>query len=263
MGKASGCCEEGSQQLKHALVGEPGARYRGCISSHPLRHAIDLILARAQHGQYCKVLAEVGLEVIKLPRDDEHPDGCFVEDTAVIHGGKAFIARMAKTSRRGEEDAVERVLKEYLPVRRARAPATIEGGDVIHLPDSLISGITQRTTNAGVTQMREWLGVPVEAIADPSIVHLKSHVTYLGKNTFIATKAYASHPVLKGFHVLTVPNGESYAANTLSVGEIVMVPAGHPKTQAMLVKGGFDVIAMDVSEFAKCEGALTCLSLLF
>jgi dimethylargininase len=249
--------------MKHALVNEPGARYRGCISSHPLRHTIDLARARAQHTQYCKVLAQLGLEVITLPRDDEHPDGCFVEDAAVIHGGKAFIARMAKASRQGEEDAVERVLKEYMPVRRARAPATIEGGDIIHLPDRLISGITQRTTSAAVAQMRQWLGVPVEAIADPSIVHLKSHVTYLGKNTFIATKAYASHPVLKGSHVLTVPNGEDYAANTLSVGEIVMMPASHPKTQAMLTKAGFDVIAMDVSEFAKCEGALTCLSLLF
>jgi len=111
--------------------------------------------------------------------------------------------------------------------------------------------------------MQEWLSVPVEAIADARIIHLKSHVTYLGKNTFIATKAYASHPVLKRFHVLTVPHGEDYAANTLSVGETVMMPARHPKTQAMLVKAGFDIVAMHVSEFAKCEGALTCLSLLF
>lgn len=249
--------------MKHALVSEPGARYRGCISSHPLRHTIDLDRARAQHAQYCKTLTDLGFDVVKLPRDDEHSDGCFVEDTAVIHSKKAFIARMAKTSRRGEEDAVERVLKEFMSVRRARAPATIEGGDVIHLPSRLISGITQRTTSEGVAQMRQWLAVPVETIVDASIVHLKSYATYLGKNTFIATQSYASHPAVKGFHVLTVPKGEEYAANTLCVGESVLVPAGHPKTQAMLVAAGFEVIAMDVSEFAKCEGALTCLSLLF
>jgi dimethylargininase len=111
--------------------------------------------------------------------------------------------------------------------------------------------------------MRQWLGVPVETIADASIVHLKSYVTYLGKDAFIATKAYASHPVFKGFHVLTVPKGEDYAANTLSISGIVLMSAGHPKTQAMLVEAGFDVVPMDVSEFAKCEGALTCLSVLF
>jgi dimethylargininase len=98
---------------------------------------------------------------------------------------------------------------------------------------------------------------------DSSIVHLKSHVTYLGKDTFIATTRYADHPVLKGLHVLTIPQGENYAANTLNINEIVIIPAGHPKTQALLVGAGFDVIAIDVSEFAKCEGALTCLSLLF
>jgi dimethylargininase len=248
---------------KRALVREPGAKYRGCISSHPLRHTVDVAVAREQHAKYCKVLMELGLDIIAIPRDDEHPDSCFVEDNAVIQGGKALICRMAKESRRGEEEGVEAALKQYMPVKRAIAPATVEGGDVIHLTDRLISGVTERTNPEGVAQMSAWLGVRVDTIVDPNIVHLKSYVTYLGRNTMIATRAYASHPALKGFKVLIVPDEESYAANTLSIGDVVLMPSGRPGAHAMVREAGFEVVSLDVSEFEKCEGALTCLSLLF
>ncbi|RLG51262.1 MAG: hypothetical protein DRO00_07460 [Thermoproteota archaeon] len=91
---------------KHAIVREPSNSYAYCISRHPMRHTIDLSLARRQHEKYCRILSELGLEIIHLPRDDLHPDSCFVEDNAVIYGGKALICRTAKKSRRGEEEAV-------------------------------------------------------------------------------------------------------------------------------------------------------------
>ena len=248
---------------KRALVREPGDGYPRCISSHPLRHTVEVSRARAQHAEYCGVLRELGLEVIHVPRDDVRPDSCFVEDNAVVHGGRALICRMAKESRRGEEAGVEAVLGEYMPVKRATAPATIEGGDVIHLPDRLISGVTQRTNSEGVAQMNSWLGVPVDTIADPGIVHIKSYVTYLGKGVMIATRKYAGHPALGGFEVLVVPEDEEYAADTLGVGDAVLMPAGRPKAQEMVREAGFDVIPLDVGEFEKCEGAITCLSILF
>lgn len=248
---------------KRALVREPGDRYPGCISSHPLRHTVDVSRARAQHAQYCRALSELGLEIIRVPRDDERPDSCFVEDNAVVHSGRALICRMAKESRRGEETGVEAVLKEHMPVRRAVAPATVEGGDVIHLPDRLISGLTQRTNAEGVAQMRDWLGVPVDTIADPNIVHIKSYVTYLGKGIAIATGKYAGHRALKELEVLVVPEDEEYAADSLCIGDAVLMPAGLPKAHEMVREAGFDVMPLDVSEFEKCEGAITCLSILF
>ena len=249
--------------LKRALVREPGDNYRGCISSHPLRHMIDLGLAREQHRNYCRVLAELGLEVFHLPRDDIHPDSCFVEDNAVIHGGKALICRMARESRRGEEEAVEEFLRGYLRVRRAAPPATVEGGDVIHLRDRLISGVTERTNMEGVAQMRDWLEVPVETILDPEIVHLKSYVTYLGDGVMVATRRYAHRPALEGFRVLVVPDEEAYAANTLTIGETVLMPEGYPRSHELVREAGFEVIPLPMTEFEKCEGALTCLSLIF
>lgn len=246
-----------------ALVREPGERYPGCISSHPLRNTVNLSRARAQHSRYCETLSELGLEIIHVPRDDVRPDSCFVEDNAVVHSGKALICRMAKESRRGEEMGVEAVLNEHIPVKRAVAPATVEGGDVIHLLDRLISGVTERTNMEGIEQMNEWLDVPVDTIFEPEIVHLKSYVTYLGKRVMIATEKYASHPVLKGFDVLVVPESEEYAANTLAIGETVLMPSGHPRASEMVAEAGFDIIVLDVGEFEKCEGAITCLSILF
>jgi dimethylargininase len=208
-------------------------------------------------------LEELGFEVIRLALDDTHPDACFVEDTAVIHSGKALITRFAKTSRQGEEQAVAKILQDYLPVKSIKAPGTLEGGDVIHVDDRLISGISQRTNRAGIDQMQVYFGVRIETIEDSNFIHLKSHVTYLNNNIMLATKPYAHHPALTDFDVLLVPDHERYAANTLTIDDTVLMPSDYPETQQLIEEAGFDVINLNMSEFTKCEGALTCLSLLF
>ena len=246
-----------------AVVREMGDKYKNCISSHPLHNTLNIVKAREQHAGYCKVLEEMGLEVIRVPRDDDYPDSCFVEDNAVVHNGKALICRMAKQSRRGEELGVESVLKQYMPVKRALAPATIEGGDVVHLPDRLISGLSQRTNYEGVAQMQEWLSVPVSTVFDPSIMHLKSYVTYLGKGIIMATERFAKHPALEGYNIIITPGNEEYAADTLSVDDTVLMAEGYPEAQKMVKEEGFNVVSLNVSEIQKCDGALTCLSILF
>ena len=248
---------------RHALVRTPGDSYRSCLSTHPLHSTVSLELAREQHARYCETLSELGLEVIHVLRDDLHPDACFVEDNAVVHGGRALICRMAKESRRGEQPGVAAKLEESMPVRWAEEPATIEGGDVVHLEDRLICGITQRTNPDGVAQMEEWLGVPVSTIFDPGIMHLKSYLTYLGKGIAIATEKYSRHPALEGLHILIPPEGEEYAADTLAVGDTVLMAQGHEEAQRLVRDAGFDVVPLDVSEIEKCDGALTCLSILF
>lgn len=248
---------------RRAIVREPGARYSECISSHPLRRTIDVAKAREQHAAYCGTLEDLGVELIRLERDDDHPDSCFVEDNAVVFGGRALITRMAKPSRRGEEIDVEAVLREHVQVKRAFEPATVEGGDVIHLEHRLISGLSQRTNRAGIEQMKEWLGVEVGVIEDLAMVHLKSHVNYLGNGKFLSTRAFANHPQLSGADVFVVSEGEGYAANALVVGDSVLTPKGYPKTLELLKGTGLKPIPLDMSEFPKCEGALTCLSVMF
>jgi len=248
---------------KRAIVRDIGDKYKSCLSTHPLHDTLDIELAREQHSSYCKELEELGLEIINVPRDDEHPDSVFVEDNAVVHNGKALICRMAKTSRRGEETGVEAVLKQYVNVKRATSPATVEGGDVVHLPNKLISGISQRTNPEGVAQMHEWLDVPVATIFDPGIMHLKSYITYLGKGIMIATERYATHPALEGFQIIIPPSKDEYAADTLAVGDTVLMAEGYPEAHQMVNEAGFDVVVLNVSEIQKCDGALTCMSIIF
>lgn len=249
--------------MKHAIVRPPSKSFRKCISSHPLHHKLDLNLALEQHEKYCDTLSELGLDVIGLPPEDDYPDSCFVEDTAILHGSKAAIARPAKASRQGEETSIEEVLKDYKAIRRIEAPGTIEGGDVIHIDESLISGLTQRTNKVGIKQTSSWLGAKIDVIEDSSIVHLKSYVTFVGNDTIVTTRHFVEHPVLSDYSKIIIPEHEAYAANTLSCNGSVLASARHVDSIQLLKDAGFDVIPHDVSEFEKCEGALTCLSIIF
>lgn len=248
---------------KRAITREPGANYANCVSCHPARATISVERAREQHRAYCSLLENLGLEVIRMPRDDMNPDSCFVEDTAVVHGRRAFVCRPALESRRGEVDAVADVLKDYLELERARPPATVEGGDVIHFDDRLVSGVTQRTNRAGVRQMSDWLGVRVDTVEDESIVHLKSYATYIGRGTILASARFAHHPAFRGLDVIRVPDDETYAADALAIGDAVLMAAGRKASHELVRQAGFEVYPVDVGEFEKCDGAITCLSILF
>lgn len=246
-----------------AITRDIGSTYVKCESCHPERSTIDLSLAKEQHAAYCRALSDLGLEVITLPSDEAHPDACFVEDTVVVHGNKALVCRAGAESRRGEETAIEEVLRDYVKVKRAEPPATVEGGDVVHFERRLLSGISKRTNAEGVRQMEDWLEVTVDTIVDPSIMHLKSYITYLGRNVVIVNRRYASDPALAGLETIVVPEDEEYAADTLTIGDTVLMPASCRRAHELVRQAGFDVVALDMSEIEKCDGAMTCLSVLF
>ena len=248
---------------RKAITRAIGKSYVKCESCHPCRHTIDLSLAREQHSIYCRTLSDLGLEVLTLPPDDQHPDACFVEDTAVVHSDRALICRAGIESRRGEEGPVEEILRRYIRTRCVEPPGTIEGGDVVHLEDRLITGVSRRTNADGVRQMAEWLEVDVDTIADPEMMHLKSHVTYLGRDTVIMSARFRSHPALDGLKTVIVPEGEKYAADTLTIDDTVLMPSSCPEAHALVRAEGFKVIALDMSEIEKCDGAMTCISILF
>lgn len=248
---------------KYALVREPGHNYTSFLSTHPMRHTVCLKKAREQHAKYRTILSELELEIIMVPRDDLRPDSCFVEDNAIVHNGKALICRMAKESRRGEQLGVAKVLEEFMAIKWSFEPATIEDGDVVHTEKKLIAEITERTNLDGLAQMRDWFNVKVDTIFDPGIMHLKSYVTYLGRGIMMVVDKYSKHPSLEGFKIIIPSIEEEYAADTLTVGDIVLMADGYPLAQNMVKETGYDVISLDLSGFQKCNGALTCLSILF
>ena len=250
-------------RFERAILREVPDTYNKCISSHPLHSSLRIEKAREQHKNYEKLLNELGLETIVLEKKNEYPDSCFVEDTAIVHEDTALITRLAKKSRQGEEESVEQVLKDFKKTIRIQPPGTIEGGDVIHLGKQFIIGNTSRTNMDGINQVKEFFGKPVEVIKDLSIVHLKSYVTYLGEGVFVSTEKYSEHPVLQNYDVIVVPKGEEYGANTLAVNDVIIMSEGHEKLLKMVTEHGFDVFTLNMSEFEKCEGALTCLSVRF
>ena len=248
---------------KHAIVRKIPDSYVSCLSSHPLHNELNINKAREQHTKYVQLLRDLGLEVIILPALDTQPDCCFVEDTAIIYKSKAVITYMGAPSRRGEVDSIAEILKEHFSIKYISKPATIEGGDVVHFPHFLISGISQRTNEAGLTQTSSFLDVPIKAIKDPSIMHLKSYVSYLDDQTVLVTEKYSNDKSLDNLKKIIVPKNEAYAANVLYVNDTIIIPDGYPGTKHLLSENSFDVIILQTSEIAKCDGALTCLSLLF
>ncbi len=244
----------------------PGASFAHAISSRNL--PIDVAQARAQHAEYCDALRAAGVVVEMLPADERYPDGCFVQDPAVVIRGQAVVGRMGAPTRRGEEAAVSAALARRFPLAHIAAPGTLEGGDVLVLPDKVVIGLTARTNQAGIAQLVVALSgltplLPVYSVAVSDYLHLLSAVTYVGRNTLLAVEAYAEHPLFAGLDVIVMPPEEAYAVNALGLGERVIVPAGYPQAADLLRSRGFVVLPVPVSEFAKADGGITCLSLVW
>jgi len=247
-----------------ALVRPPGDSFRRAISSTGA--AIDAPLAQRQHAEYCQALAAAGLTVEVLPPDERFPDSCFMQDPAVVIAGRAIICRPGAESRRGEESSVAAALAGRFPLSRIVAPGTLEGGDVLILPDRVVVGRSGRTNAAGIAQLAVALagtGLPVYAAEVQPYLHLLTAVTHLGAGTALVIEGWPLPPPLAGLEALRVPQDEAYAANSLGIGAHVIMPAGHPRVAAMLAARGFTVLPVPLSEFAKADGGVTCLSLVW
>ena len=230
------------------------------------RVEIDIPRAIAQHLEYERCLAELGARVLSLPADSRFPDGVFVEDPAIVLDEVAILTRMGAESRRDEGESLAEALAQFRPIHRIEAPATIEGGDVMRVGKTLYVGISRRTNREGIRQLEELVkhrGYEVTAMAVHGCLHLKSACCYLGNNTLVANRAWIDTRPLETFQIIDVPSDEPRAANVLKVGDTLVLPAAFPKTRELLSHAGFQVRSVDVSEFAKAEGGVTCTSILF
>ncbi len=247
--------------ITRALVRPPAASFVRAISSSGA--AIDVALAQAQHAEYCQALAAAGLQVEALPSDERYPDSCFMQDPALVIAGAAIIARPGAASRQGEEAAVAEALAGRFPLARIVPPGTLEGGDVLILPDRVVVGRSERTNRAGVAQLAVASPLPVHEVPVVGYLHLLTAVTHLGGGALLAVEGFEPPPVLAGYPVLRVPAEEGYACNALGIGQRVILPAGYPKTAALLRAHGYDVLPVPTTEFAKADGGVTCLSLVW
>lgn len=232
--------------------------------------APDLPLALAQHRSYCEALQSCGLELTILPADTQYPDGTFVEDTAVIVAGAALLTRPGAPSRRNETAAIAPVLRKLgVDVAVMAAPATLDGGDICAVGDHVFIGLSERSNAEGAAQLGQWLQqlgymcstIDIRGMA--SILHLKSGLADLGDSRLLVIDELAAHPALVGRALVRVDAAEAYAANALRVNEHVLIAGGYPRLRQRLDQLGYRTIALDMSEFAKLDGGLSCLSLRF
>ncbi|MEU3551805.1 dimethylargininase [Streptomyces longwoodensis] len=247
---------------KKALIRRPGPRLAEGLVTHVERADVDVDLAVEQWEAYAQALRAHGWETVEVEPADDCPDAVFVEDAVVVFRNVALITRPGAESRRGETAGVEEAVARLgCSVNWIWEPGTLDGGDVLKVGDTVYVGRGGRTDAAGVQQLRaafEPLGARVVAVPVSRVLHLKSAVTALPDGTVIGHIPKVDRPSLFP-RFLSVPE-ESGAHVVLLGGDRLLMAASAPRTAELLSDLGFGVVVVDISEFEKLEGCVTCLS---
>jgi dimethylargininase len=241
-----------------ALVRRPGPRLVDGLVTHIERHDVDVALAARQWQSYVDALVEAGWRVVEVDPTDECPDAVFVEDPVVVYGKTAVLARSGAPQRRAETAGVEKALDGY-DIRRIEEPGTLDGGDVLKIGDTIYVGRGGRTNDDGIRQLAAHLpDATVIPVSVTKVLHLKSAVTALPDGTVIGYPPLVDDPsVFPEF--LAVP--EEGGAHVVLLGDDrVLMAASAPETAALLESRGLRPVLVDISEFEKLEGCVTCLS---
>ena len=252
-----------------AIVRPPGRNFAAGLTTVELGTP-DYATALKQHDAYCRALQSCHLELIVLPPNDEYPDSTFVEDTAILtpHGG--IIANPGAESRRGEITSIEVELSRVFPeIKLICHPGTVDGGDICEVEDHFFIGVSARTNESGAQQLAgilDTLGYTSQLVdirGVQGILHLKSGIAYLGENRLVVIEELADFDEFRGYELVRVKRGEEYAANCIVVNDSVLIAAGFPEFARQLQRLGLRTISIEMSEFQKMDGGLSCLSLRF
>jgi dimethylargininase len=257
-------------RLTQAIVRIPAANFAAGIASAIGGGDPDVMIARAQHERYCEALRDCGLEVTTLAQDPHHPDSTFVEDAAVLIPGAAIVTRPGALSRLAEAAAMANVLRGFFStLREIKAPGTVDGGDVCEADGDFTIGLSARTNEEGAHQLSTLLSefghnsTIVDVRGCKALLHLKTGLSYLGDGVFVAAADAPLGEALERYELIPVSLAEAYAANCIRVNERILIAAGYPQLRAVLTARGYEVIALEMSEFRKMDGGLSCLSLRF
>jgi len=223
--------------------------------------------ALIQHADYIEALKECGLQVTVLPADENFPDSTFVEDVALMTPHCAIITRPGAPTRTLETDSILTTIRDfYSNIEMIRAPGNLEAGDIMMVGDHYYIGLSERTNLAGAKQLiaiLENYGMQGSVVEMAEVLHLKTGLGYLENNQLLACGEFLVKPEFQPFKLLPVDTDEAYAANSVWVNGTVLTPKDFPKTHSLIKSAGYKVRQVDVSEFQKLDGGLSCLSLRF
>jgi dimethylargininase len=252
-----------------AIVRTPAKNFADGITTAGLGKP-DYALALDQHAAYVRALESCGLKVTVLEPDPEHPDSTFVEDAAVIFGDKAVLARPGAASRSGEVSAIRKVIEAHTKtVFEITSPGTLDGGDICEADGNFFVGISHRTNEEGVRQLSGFLRAAgyssslVDIRSLRGILHLKSGIAHLGDQDLVLWPELAEFEQFRGYNKILVDRANLYAANCVRVNDRVLVAGSFPKFAEQIERAGYKPLPVEVSEFQKMDGGLSCLSLRF
>ena len=227
----------------------------------------DYHLALTQHREYVNALKKCGLDITILEADDDYPDSTFVEDTALLTPHCAIITNPGAKTRKGEIIEIKEVLSRfYSKTENIVEPGTVEAGDIMMVGSHFYIGLSERTNIEGTRQVIAILNryeMTGSIVNFKKVLHLKSGVTYLENNNLVASGEFISKPEFQNYNILKIEEDESYASNCVWINGIVLIPKGYPKSKSTIEEAGYSTIELDVSEFRKLDGGLSCLSLRF
>ncbi|HEX3915135.1 MAG TPA: arginine deiminase family protein [Steroidobacteraceae bacterium] len=255
-------------QFANSIVRVPGRSF--CQALSAVGAQPDIAKALEQHSAYSNALAECGLQVTTMAADENHPDGTFVEDTFVIADRVAIATRPGAKTRLGEVAAVAAALGRFRAhCERIEPPGSLDGGDICQVDDHFLIGLSARTNEAGAAQLagilarHGYTSSTVDIRGCPSLLHLKSGITYLGDRRFLVAPGFPSGPALAAGQRIEVDPAEAYAANAVRVNGHILIAAGFPRLATRLASLSYRIRALEMSEFEKMDGGLSCLSLRF
>lgn len=252
--------------FRKAIVRRPGHSVVNGLSSSGYGIP-DYERSLGQHADYVVKLEKCGLSVRILDCDEEFPDSVFIEDVALCTSRCAVITNPGAPSRKGEIKGMRIILEDYFEnIEFIADPGTLEAGDVMMAGEHFFIGISRRTNHNGACQLiriLEKYGYTGSPVPLPDLLHLKSGASYLENNVILTTKEFAGIKEFEPFSKIIVPDHESYAANSIWLNGVVLLPEGYPETRKLVEDAGYDSIVSDVSEFRKLDGGLSCLSLRF
>ena len=243
-----------------ALVRPPGTRFSEAISGHPQKKRIDQAKALIQHQNYVDTLKEVGGEILSLPPEDLLPDSTFVEDTAFIFGETAFLCSAKEETRRNEVESVAQELKDHLKI--VNLEPYIDGGDILNTPQAIYIGLSKRSNERAIQSLSQKIDKEIVSVPVVKGLHLKSAVSYLGNNILLIDPERVENDAFKNFQWIEVEEKDSYAANCLALGNQIIMPAGFPTIREKIIQHGFETVELEMSEFEKADGGVTCLSII-
>lgn len=254
---------------QYALTQTPPNSMAAGITTQSIE--VDLALARKQHQVYISMLEKLGLFVTTLPQQESFPDSHFIEDAAIIHNKVAILTRPGAKERRGEVDAISSTLKNIFPTTYELGGdenATLDGGDVLFIGNTVLIGISHRTTETGAQELKHLLqkinpNLSIHLVPFEGVLHLKSGLTALNPNTILINQDIKLHTNLPIKKSILLPKEESHAANTFIANHHAFIPPNCPQAKEAMLAANLTPIEIDMSEFRKMDGSFTCLSLIW